>query len=190
MVRLSVLEKWMLTHRDFTFIYKGKILTFTETELPISEIKHLLRDNYVEIDSPDGFVEVTQFVDKGEWDEWVIEDFSGNIVSVNENHLFYTLSGWKYASDIENGDCILKDTGQYEPVKSRKTGKKIPIVDIQVNHKNHQYYANGFCSHNTNVGKSMMMCSMASDDIRQGKNVVTLPWHRWPPTTTSTAMPL
>ena len=40
----------------------------------ISEIKHLLNDGYeIEVDSPDGWVGVDTFVDKGVWDEYYLE---------------------------------------------------------------------------------------------------------------------
>ena len=41
---------------------------WNEKQIPIKEIKDLLEQGYeVEVDSPDGFVPVSLFVDKGEW---------------------------------------------------------------------------------------------------------------------------
>ena len=53
-----------------------------------------------------------------------------------------------------------------------KTKNKIPIVDIQVEHKNHRYYTEGVSSHNTGVGKSLFMCHVAAGAMVQGKNVL------------------
>ena len=53
-----------------------------------------------------------------------------------------------------------------------KTGNRIPIVDIQVDHDNHRYYTNGVSSHNTGVGKSLVMCHMAAAALAQNKNVL------------------
>lgn len=143
-----------------------------ENESKISDIQELLLDNEVEIDSPDGFVGVSEFVDKGTWEEYLVTDIKGNCVSVNENHLFQTLDGWVLTKNLQNGDLILKDDGEYHPIQVTKTGNMVPIVDIVVEHENHRYYANGFSSHNTNVGKSLAMCHMAAAALSQGKNVL------------------
>jgi archaellum biogenesis ATPase FlaH len=145
-----------------------------EKEVNISEIEQLLDNFDVEIDSPDGWVPVSLFVDKGMWDEYELHLCDNRIVKVNENHLFETIDGWKFAKEL----CIsniehqyLCDTGIVSG-KVVKTGKTIPIVDIQVDHKNHRYYSNGVSSHNTNVGKSLLMCHMAAATLKQGKNVL------------------
>ncbi len=145
---------------------------FIEKICKFSEIKNLLIENDVQIDSPDGFVGVSEYIDKGVWGEFVVRDIRGNEVHVNENHLFYTQRGWVLTKDIVHGDSILKDDGRYHLVAVECTGKKIPIVDIVVDSENHQYYANGFCSHNTNVGKTLSMIHFASSYVQQGKNVL------------------
>jgi Mrp family chromosome partitioning ATPase len=53
-----------------------------------------------------------------------------------------------------------------------KPGDSIPIVDIEVEHENHRYYTNGVSSHNTGVGKSMVMCHLAASYLAQSKNVL------------------
>ena len=153
---------------------------WTEKETCISEISDLLEAGYeVEVDSPDGFVPVSLFVDKGRWDEYRLELEDGRIVRVNENHLFETNKGWKYAKDIWHEQTVVG----YEPYqylcvdgwrsgRVKYTGVKIPIVDIQVDHENHRYYTNGVSSHNTGVGKSMFMCHMAAGCLSQGHNVL------------------
>jgi hypothetical protein len=64
------------------------------------------------------------------------------------------------------------DTGRYEPGTVIKTGKKIPIVDIHVEHNNNRYYTNGISSHNTGVGKSLGMCHLAAADLSMGRDVL------------------
>jgi hypothetical protein len=150
-------------------------------ETSISEIQDLLNQGYeVEVDSPDGFVPVSLFVDKGEWEEYKLELSDGRFVRVNENHLFETTAGWKYAKDLyedqKNLVCIsvpeyICDDG-IKVGKVVKTGNKIPIVDIQVDHKNHRYYTNGISSHNTGVGKSLFMCHHAAACLAQNFNVL------------------
>lgn len=143
-----------------------------ELTVKISEIEHLLEEYDVEIESPDGFVPVTQFVDKGVWEEWVLSDDEGNTVRVNQNHLFETQDGWKFVSELKPVDMVLKDDGNYHYVSAERTGFKIPIVDLSINHPNHRYYANGFSSHNTNAGKSHFLCHHASFCLRSNLNVL------------------
>jgi hypothetical protein len=152
--------------------------SWIELEVPISQIKGLLKTHDVLISSADGYVPVSAFVDKGEWEEYVLE-IDGKTIRCNESHLFETSIGWLSSRDIltqyEEGYSvsILMDSGEYQKLTSiSNTGNIIPIVDIQVDHPNHRYYADGVSSHNTNVGKSLFLCSNAADNIRQGFNVL------------------
>ena len=63
-----------------------------EKEIPIGTIEQLLQrsDCKVEVDSPDGWVEVSDFVDKGMWDEYVLK-CNDKVIRCNENHLFETI---------------------------------------------------------------------------------------------------
>ena len=139
----------------------------------ISEIQSLLDDGYeIEVESPDGYVPVNFFVDKGEWEEHVLTLDDGRSVRVNENHLFETVNGWVYAKDLVNdSNVFLTNTGLVGG-SVIKTGVMIPIVDINVEHDNHRYYTNGVSSHNTGVGKSLFMCHVAAAALMQSKNVL------------------
>ena len=147
-----------------------------EKTCSISEIEDLLLDDEVEVHSPDGFVPVSMFVNKGHWEEFCLKLDDGRKIRVNENHLFETDQGWKYAKNIQNAQNkthyqYLCDDGWHSG-KISITGNKIPIVDIQVEHDNHRYYTNGVSSHNTGTGKSLFMCHMAAGCISAGKNVL------------------
>ena len=143
-----------------------------EKHIKISEISDLLEEYDILVDSPDDWVPVTNFVDKGTWEEYVLYIEGKPIVRCNENHLFETQDGWKYAKDWVGCIPVLMDSGEYKPATIVKTGKNIPIVDIQVDHPNHRYYTNGVSSHNTNVGKSLAMCHFATANLIQGLNVL------------------
>ena len=145
-----------------------------EEEICISRVKDLLENGYeIEVDSPDGYVPVKLFVDKGNWEEYELTLDNGTTVKCNENHLFETTIGWKYAKDLVSDQDMYYQTktGNIKGVVC-KTGKIIPIVDINVDHKNHRYYTNGVSSHNTAVGKSLFMCHVAASTLMQGKNVL------------------
>jgi hypothetical protein len=148
-------------------------MTWITKEIKINDIKSILQDYDVEVDSPDGFVPVSMFVDKGEWDEFKLTMLDGRTISVNENHLFETDAGWQYAKDLVDTGIneYISDTGTSLGILT-KTGNRIPIVDIQVEHENHRYYTNGVSSHNTGVGKSLFMCHYAASILMQGKNVL------------------
>jgi hypothetical protein len=155
---------------------KRSAISWITKEITISEIKTLLNDGYdIEINSPDGFVPVSLFVDKGIWEEYKLKLIDGREVRVNGNHLFETNKGWEYAKDIysnrEELRRFLCDNGWFEGIVT-KTSNKIPIVDIQVEHDNHRYYANGVSSHNTGVGKSLFMCHVAAAAMSQGYNAL------------------
>lgn len=149
-----------------------------EKEIPIGDIDNLLKEGYeVQVDSPDGYVDVNFFIDKGEWEEYVLTVDRDDIdpIRCNENHLFETDTGWKYAKDLANVEKCSVLT-KYGTLIGRveRTGKMIPIVDINVNHENHRYYTNDVSSHNTGVGKSLFMCHMAANNLMDGKNVLYL----------------
>lgn len=148
-------------------------MTWITKEIKINDIESMLEDYDVEVDSPDGFVPVSLFVDKGEWDEFKLTMLDGRTIHVNENHLFETDSGWQYAKDLVDTGVneYISDTGTSLGILI-KTGNRIPIVDIQVEHENHRYYTNGVSSHNTGVGKSLFMCHVAAGALMQGKNVL------------------
>jgi hypothetical protein len=138
-----------------------------------------LKTHEVFVDSPDGWVEVSAFVDKGEWDEYILE-CDDKIIRSNEAHLYETTLGWLSAMDILkmyeqhfHKISILTDSDRFVPLTHiENTGRKIPIVDIQVDHPNHRYYTNGISSHNTGVGKSLFMCHHAAASIKQGLNAL------------------
>lgn len=143
-----------------------------ERLIRIGDIQNFLLEGYeIDIDSPDGFIPVTDFVDKGDYDEYVLTTESGRIVRVNENHLFETDSGWKFAKDMVGLSAVLTDSG-FELSSVVKTGNRIPIVDVQVDHENHRYYANGVSSHNTNVGKTLGLIDLSAGYVRTGLNVL------------------
>ena len=146
-----------------------------EKETSIAEIKTLLDNGYeVEVDSPDGYVPVNFFINKGIYDEYILKIDGGESIRCNADHLFETSFGWMKASHLYEKyktNHFLTKNG-YKLGSVFKTGNQIPIVDINVNHPNHRYYTNGVSSHNTGVGKSLFMCHVASSVLLQGRNVL------------------
>lgn len=147
---------------------------WTEKEISISQIETLLSNDYeIEVDSPDGWVGVNHFINKGVWEEYVLNIDGFDSIRCNENHLFETSIGWHSAIELCGKDevHILTKRGFRKGTVIR-TYEQIPIVDINVNHNNHRYYTAGVSSHNTGVGKSLFMCHVAASCLNQGRNVL------------------
>lgn len=150
-------------------------MKYIEKEVSISEIQTLLNEGYeVQVDSPDEWVDVNYFIDKGMWQEYILEVKGFENVRCNESHLFETKDGWKSAKELCDFELVevLCNDGNFHSGIVYATENQIPIVDINVNHKNHRYYTNGISSHNTGVGKSLFMCHCASANLTAGLNVL------------------
>jgi hypothetical protein len=149
-------------------------MEWIEKEISIGEISNLLGEYEIEVDSPDGFVKISDFIDKGYWEEYILYVDNEKIVRCNEKHLFETDVGWKSAKEIFETDKkynFITNKGNKSGYVM-KTNNLIPIVDIQVEHENHRYYTNGISSHNTHVGKTSMKCNLAAMYLLQGYNVL------------------
>jgi replicative DNA helicase len=127
--------------------------------------------------SPSGYVEVLEWVDKGIDDEYLVITET-NQLSCNGDHLIQTPLGWERVEEIARlqsynvtNSNIMTRSGM-EQAGIVKTGNKIPVVDLILKCDHHSYYTNDILSHNTNVGKTLIMCSLAADDLRQGRRVL------------------
>jgi len=145
-----------------------------EKETSIAEVQTLLDNGYeVEVDSPDGFVPVNFFINKGMYEEYILEVEGYDPVLCNADHLFETTLGWHSARELSHkGEVNVLTNKGYKQGVVTYTGRQIPIVDINVEHENHRYYTNGISSHNTGVGKSLFMCHCAANALIQGYNVL------------------
>lgn len=150
----------------------------SRVNIRISTVKVLLEDNIkVQVDSPDGFVDVTAFVDKGRWEEYQLTLCDGTVVRCNQDHLFEVIdSGWvsaKQLSTLNHKSLFLTSGGRCYGIVV-KTGNTIPIVDITVDHHNHRYYTNGVSSHNTGAGKSSLTAILTERFGKAGARVLTI----------------
>lgn len=143
--------------------------------IPISKIKQMIVSGYdVTVNSPDGFVRVLEFIDKGFWEEYILILDDGRTVRCNENHMFETSTGWMTAAEIHlfGVEINILTSEKFVLGWVVKTGSMIRVVDLVVDHPNHRYYTNGVSSHNTNVGKTLAMCHLAANNLSSGKNVL------------------
>jgi len=149
---------------------------WVEKEIEIGAVDDLLKEGYeVEVYSPDGWVGINFFVDKGSYEEYIITTANGLEVKCNADHLFKSVDDeWITAQELEYMQDPVELVTIHGPslAFTIKTDNIIPIVDINVNHKNKRYYTNGIESHNTGAGKSLAMCHMAAGNLMDNKSVL------------------
>ena len=116
-------------------------MNWIEKEVKISDIDTLIQDGFeVEVDSPDGWVGVNYFINKGLYTEYLLTTECGKKISCNESHLFETSTGWMSAKDMVNIDTTILTESGFVSCSVLSTGNVIQIVDINVNHPNQIYY--------------------------------------------------
>lgn len=139
----------------------------TSIEVDIETLKNNYHGYYV--DSPDGYIEVVDCVEKYKKMLEFIMD-SGNKIKISVDHLFQTPElAWIYARDYRIGDTILSNTGHETIVEINEIEDSV-VYDLSVNHDNHRYYTNGLVSHNT--GKSVILQNQAINWVNQGLSVL------------------
>ena len=138
----------------------------------ISNVNALLKCGCeVFVKSPDGWVEVLDYIDKGEKQIYKLIVDSKECYS-SELHLYETIDGWKYAKDLTENDKVLTENGYCKVESIELTDEVKKVVDITVNHPNHRYYTNGISSHNSNLGKTLIKCAVAANMILNNHKVV------------------
>lgn len=140
----------------------------------IYRIQHMLNDYEIEVNSPDGYVKVNEYVEKGRKRLYKIK-IGRRELFASKFHFFETDKEWKTVSYLMEhiGECkILCEDGKFKDYEIEDINVYGNVVDLSVNHKNHRYYTNGLSSHNTNMGKSLIMASAAVDSILNNKNVL------------------
>lgn len=140
-------------------------------EIPISDILKY-KDGYdIEIDSPDGYVPVTHYIKKGEKQIWEVTTQNGNKFRCSAKHVVDTNSGLKFVEQLTENDELLTTTG-YSKCSTNITEEILPVVDIRVEHKNHRFYYENVSVKNSNLGKSLIKCSLSTNSLLQNKNVL------------------
>lgn len=107
------------------------------------------------VNSPDGFIDVTDKIDTGKQEVYEIVLESDKSIVCTLEHKFLCDDGIiRELSEILILDCGIVCDGentQSEKIKSIKKIGIIPTLDITVNSKNHIYYANGIATSNSHA---------------------------------------
>lgn len=148
-------------------------LNYTYKTVPISKVKELLAAGYdVDVDAPGGFTHVVRYVEKGLKRMFTVY-CNNKRIRISYDHLFETNLGWVFAANLDpNKHTILCDDGKYHQFEIEYIEEGEDTVDLEVSHPEHKYYTNGLCSHNTNIGKTLIMTSLATNFVMCGQNVL------------------
>lgn len=127
-------------------------------KITVGELREAFHANeHIEIDTPDGWVKIIDWFDKGELDMMKI-DTSSRSTRCAVNHMLQLESGlWKPASAVKVGDVLLTVNGGEEVTQVEEYLPE-ECYDFTVDSYQHRYYGDGFSSHNS--GKSFI-CSGA-----------------------------
>ncbi len=78
-----------------------------------------------------------------------------------------------FVEDLNVGDLVFTIDGPEHITQIKRTYESESMFDLQLsNDSNKRYYTNGFLSHNTNVGKTLFLCHIATALTRLGYNVL------------------
>jgi len=140
----------------------------------IAEVPTFIENGYeVRVEGPDGFKLVEEYLELGRYEEYVMTTANGIQLSCNKDHLVMTTTGWQSAQTIEMlGEMHVMTIAGWSKTTVHKTGEEIPIVDVRIEGESKKYYTDGIVSHNTGVGKSLIMSHMAAAALSMGHDVL------------------
>jgi archaellum biogenesis ATPase FlaH len=168
------------TPQQIELYTKGKVDKLLELyqksqpkKVPISSLLGKTENSLFFVTSPDGWVPVTDCIEKIKNKLYKFTFSSGKIITASHDHLYQKIdNSWHYARDLRIGDVLLADHGESSIVEIEAIDKSTKVYDLSVNHHNHRYYTDTICSHNS--GKSLFMQNIAVNWVLAGLNGVYL----------------
>lgn len=133
-----------------------------EVEMTVDEFKKILEseNGIYEIETPNGWVEINEFYDRGEKESAEIFTKSGSL-KCSLDHLLFTENGeWKKVENLSVGDKVRKKDS-IECIDKIINLGKIQVYDLWINSVEHAYYSNDFISHN--CGKTELAKTLAKE---------------------------
>lgn len=121
-------------------------------EIEIKELEQLLKDNpFVLIETPDGWVKVNKFFNQGVKQLFKVT-FDNNLeVICTRDHKIQTDRGMVALEDISNLDDNILTKQGYTKINHIVKASEEDTFDIEVNHENHRFYADGVVVSNCNT---------------------------------------
>ena len=124
-------------------------------EVTVGELKDLWDSGKytIEIDTPDGFTQITKWFDKGNLPMVEITTENGATTKCAVNHLLQlSTDEWIPAGSITSNDTLFTKHSKIDNVISVNEVSPEECFDFTVDHPNHRYWGDGISSHNS--GKS------------------------------------
>ena len=145
-----------ITERRLDTFNKKNRYNMIEEILAIENLEELLKmKKKVEIYTPDGWQQVTDFIVKKDKPCYMIELENGLSCGGAEQHLFQQPDkSFIFIRDLQVGTVLLTEKGASKVISKKFIGVQ-DVYDITVNHKNHRYFSNGISSHNTSRFSNM-----------------------------------
>jgi hypothetical protein len=143
-----------------------------EIELTFEQIKFLNDNNKkVEIESPTGFVELTDSYIKNGYGYELIWDDGTSTECHNSHRLLSINNEWLTADEIKLGDRILgKEYKTFKTLSGKLETEKNVWVDFSVNSDDEEYLQNGLVHHNS--GKSLVIYTIIRFLIATGNRIM------------------
>lgn len=139
-------------------------------EISIEDLADINNGERYLSDSPDGWVPVEMWRNKGVKAVLTLELEGGLAVTASIDHLFQQSDqSWKQADNLVIGDDLLTVGGSKKILAVTTAGNQT-VYDLAIDHKNHRYFTNDICSHNS--GKSLVLQNLALNWVLQGYNGV------------------
>ena len=116
----------------------------------IMKIDEYIKQGFsVKIDSPDGWVRVTQYIPKGIKETIKIEMEDGRKLICTPDHKIETYNrGWVEAQHLIIEDDKVITINSIMKIKSITNHVDTEVCDISIDHPNHRFYANNISVHN------------------------------------------
>lgn len=139
-------------------------------EVNIEDLRGVNNGDLILADSPDGWVPIEQWRNKGVKELFTLTLADGSSITASHDHLFQKANDeWAYARDLTVGDSLIT-MGGLSRITSIVAAGSDTVYDLAIGHANHRYFTNGICSHNS--GKSLFLQNLALNWSYMGYDVI------------------
>jgi len=163
MLRYSFNDSANMTRFNIALRLNGADCVIKGTRVKVRYVGNIVIENLqellkikkkVEINTPDGWQCVTDFIIKKNKPCYMIRLENGLSCGGAEQHLFQQSNSFIFIKDLQVGDILLTEQGNSKVISKEFIGVQ-DVYDITVNHENHRYFSNGISSHNTSRFSNM-----------------------------------
>jgi hypothetical protein len=115
-------------------------------------------DDEWEIETDSGWQPLTHVNQTVEYDVWVLELDTGEILECADDHIVYLVTGQEiFVKHLDVGDKLLTKTGLGKITHIEQTTRTEQMYDVTVDSDDHRFYSNDILSHNTTVAAGYLL---------------------------------